>query len=135
MFKNNYVLQTTTTTHYTGALAEGAVEIETFPGLRGDGQGEITAIEIESLQNLDWQVELLDQSNAIKHATRLIAANATEYTISGVKKYYYSVTDLNIPIPFEAGYNTVLIGLRNMSSTAKTAGAAGAVKVTLVIQK
>ena len=133
----NYKLETTSTSHFTSAIAANGTtpEIETFPGLRGDGLGEITSICIESMENLDWQVELMNQSYAVKEKVLFEASHATEYTISGVKKYYYSATDLNIPVPFEGGYDTVLVGLRNMSTTAKTAGTAGALTVTLVVQK
>ena len=77
----------------------------------------------------------MNQSYSILNAVSLGATTATEYTLSGTKKYYYSQYGLDIPIPFESGYDTVLVALRNMSSSAKTAGTAGAVKVTLIVQK
>lgn len=117
-------------THFTTAIAPSNVETETSLGIRGDGKGCISAITIRSKENLAWQVEVYD-ANDTPLVYPFEAPDATE---SG-DYFYYSATDLDWPIPLTIPYETVTIGIRNMSGTAKTAGTAGELVVTLVLKK
>lgn len=131
----NYTLSTTTTTHYTDALAKGVGETETFPGLRGDGIGKIETVIVKSLEKLAWQIEVLDKNGNIVHKQTFTENDAIEKAISEVTYYFYSKSDLDWAIPLTIPNVTVEVTLRNMSETSKTAGTEGAVLVQLQICK
>jgi len=126
----NYPLNSTPATHYTTAIAaNGGTETETFPGLRADGLGSIKTVRIKSKENLEWQVEILNDDSEILYAHRFATTDAT--TIGGIR-YYTASVDWLIP---SLGIAGVIVGIRNMSGTAKTAGTNGALTLTLIIEK
>jgi len=130
-----YIIESVPATHYTGALAQFATEEEEFPGLAGDGVGEISGISVKSLDNLDWSVELWDADNNIIAAQLFKIADAIQQNIDGSLYYFYPISKVEWPIPVTCPKRTVTIALRNLSATNKTAGIAGAVTIFLNITK
>lgn len=131
----NYIVKSAADTHYTGALAENAAEIEALPGLRGDGCGCITGVQVRSVQALAWRVELLDKDSNVIAAHNFADTDGVQVTIDGTTLYHYHQTLDSWPIPSTAPNVTVNVALRNMSSTAKIAGANGAAVVSMTIEK
>jgi len=130
----NYIINSSASSHFTGALATGSAETETFPRLRGDGNGCLTTVQVRSIENLTWQVEVYDNDDYIIHQVTLTDVDATAYTVDGVTWYFYSASiDWNVPLTVPK--ETVTVGLRNRSIQSKTAGAEGAVVVTFALVK
>ena len=129
MGNTTYAVSTTATSHYTGALIQDAVESETIPGLRGDGQGAIKSIAVKSKQNLAWQVELYDDDGYIieKHAF-----GESDGTLASSWYYYAQSVDWGI---IQSLSDVVAMGIRNLSVTAKIAGASGQVVLTVRFTK
>ena len=132
---SSHYVKSAPATHYTGALAESAVETELFPGLRGDGTGCITSVAIQSKDKLAWTVEFNDAAGVMLNRVVFADTDAQENMIDEVAYYCYSRADLDIPMPVSVPNVAVTVGLRNNSSTAKTAGTAGAVTVIIGFKK
>ena len=128
---HNFPLSSVSATHYTEAIAPQGVEIETFPGLPADGQGQITVIEIKSIDNLAWQIEIMNQDGEPKLIKPFAATDATQYVIDSVTYFFYSA-NVEFPISMDTPFG-VKVAVRNMSDTAKTVGAN--MTVTLVLSK
>ena len=133
--ETNYVLTSDSTTYYTDALVQNAVEVESFPGLRGDGNGKIKAITIRSKENLDWQIELYDKSGNILDFQAFPANTAVKYTGTDFNYSLAGQKYIEWQIPLTTPNVTVEIGLRNLSAAAKTTGSDGAVTIALTIEK
>lgn len=132
-----YQLISTAASHYTDAIAaNGGVEIESFPGLRSDGWGCIEAITIQSLENLAWQVELQDYSENVLRKHSFTENDGQQLDVNGTMVWVYNAS-LNPEwgVPSIPAYDTTPVGLRNMSSSAKTTGASGAVTVIITVRK
>ena len=124
-------LDSTPGTHYTTAIAgNGGTEIESFPGLRFDGFGKIEAIRIKSAENLAWQVEILNDSDEPEYIYRFAATDATQVAPNS---WYYSAS-VSFPIPRSIEEQGT-VGIRNLSSTAKTVDTGGALTLTLILVK
>lgn len=131
-----FVITSVAATHYTGALLENQVEVEAFPGLRGNEHGEIEGIIVKSLENLDWRVEMYDYSGNIINAHEFVSTDAIVEEVDEVTWYVYTYNPIEEwAIPVIVPAEAVNIGLRNKSSQAKTAGANGYVVVKFVICK
>jgi len=131
----NYIVKSAAATQYTEALNIGQAEIETMPGLRGDGCGCILGVQVRSKQKLAWRVELLDKDGFVIASHDFADTEGIQVTVDGDTLYnYYEFVD-GWPIPATAPNVTVSVALRNMSNTAKTAGAAGAAVVAMTIVK
>jgi hypothetical protein len=118
-------------THFTGALEQGEVEVESFPGLRGDGIGEISTVTIQSKERLAWAFEVQDNSGNILGRVDFKEEDAQEDTVGSDIVYVYNARDVDIPITVACPNVCVQVGLRNNSATAKTAGDDGAVVVII----
>ena len=139
MRKANYTLSSTNGTHYSTAInGNGGVESETFPGLRGDGDGLIRSVSIRSSDNLNWQVELYDKNGYILAKHAFVASDAEETTESSDNYYYYS-QNVEWNIPLTIPNTTVEVGIRNKSGESKTetntTTGAGSFILTLNIEK
>lgn len=135
---SNYNISSTVGSHYTTAIGAGSVETESFPGLRGDGNGKIQAVSIRSQENLAWQVELYDKNNYIL-AIHPFEANDAQVVTESATDYYYYYAKVEWNIPLTVPYTTVTVGIRNNSGQAKTATNtttnAGSLILTLNISK
>lgn len=132
----NYIVKSVAASHYTGALAENVAEIEAMPGLRGDGCGCIKSVQVRSVEALAWRVELLDKDSNVIAAHNFADTDGIQVTIDGTTLYHYTKNlDSGWSIPPTAPNVTVNVALRNMSSATKTAGANGAVVVSMTIEK
>lgn len=131
----NYIVKSVAGTHYTGALNIGQAEIEAMPGLRGDGCGCIIGLQVRSKQKLAWRVELLDKDSDVLAAHNFTEEEGIQITVSGNTTYQYTTVLDEWLIPPTAPNVTVNVALRNMSSTAKSAGTNGAVVVAMTIEK
>lgn len=134
MNRNNYKLKSTSTSHYTTAISKnGGVEVENFPGLRSDGQGIISGITIQSVQNLAWQVEVQDYDLNVLNRHKFAASDSELIDVNGTMTHVYNI-NFTEPwnIPLIPKYETTSIGLRNMDTVSdKIAGTSGAVTIIL----
>lgn len=130
--RHTYILNTVSTTHYTTALAKDAVESESIPGLRGDGQGVIKNILLTSKQNLAWQVELYDKDGEAINVFKFAVSDG--YQVSG-GNFVYRADDIDWAIPLTVPNVTVEIGVRNTSEDSKLADTDGTLTLKVVIVK
>lgn len=134
-YMKTHQLSSTEGTHYTTALSQGEAEEEEFPGLRGDGRGEILEISVRSNQNLDWQVELWDADDNVIASHTFDSTNAIQSTIDGTVYYFSTVSDLEWAIPMTVPKDTVTVALRNKSATAKDSSGNGGLCVIFMTVK
>ena len=138
-FQNNYTLSSVNGTHYSTAIAAGAVEKEDFPALRGDGVGIIRTLSVKSEDNLAWQVELYDKNGFIIDKHEFTESEAQAVVESAVTYYYYTKNLIEWNIPLTVPQVVVSIGVRNKSGQAKkatnTTTGAGTLILTLNIIK
>jgi len=128
-------------THFTGSLAQHAMETENFTGL-GIDDGVITSIIVQSDQNLAWDLYIwgtdgfddtdLDADKLFGFVT---FATTDGLRIAGANQYYYTKHDLYIPFIDLDHSEELHVGLVNRSATAKNAGATGEVVVEFVIER
>jgi len=129
-------------THFSGALAQNAIELEnlSFPadwGTVGIQECVIEGITIQADQNLEWDVFIwatdghsdtdLDLDKFIDFTN---FATTDGKQIAGAGQYYYSSpSNLSIPYRDDDKTSELHVGLVNKSATAKNAGATGEVVV------
>lgn len=132
-------------THFTGALAQNAIEVESidFPAdwsLLESHEIVIESIVVQSDQNLEWDIYLWstsDYNETNLDADRFIDSFNFPTTagkrIAGAGQYYYSAPSNNIMVPYKDEDRTskLHIGLVNRSATAKNAGATGEIVVKI----
>lgn len=146
MSRGIYYLDSDKDTHFTGVLAQNAIENESidFPDLMG-GVGVtdiiIEGISIQSDQNLEWDIILWSDDSY--NTTDLDTADMVDYfnfpaasgkQIAGANQYYYPLPANYISIPYRSKDSKMHVGLINRSATAKNAGATGEVKVRFMIE-
>ena len=143
--KSLYYLTSVQGTHFTGALAQNAVEsesIELHSDLVALGCNEIMieSVTVQSYQNLDWDVGLwgtadfgsttFDNDNFIDYFN---FANASGKTFGAANHYYYAnpANDVSIPYIDLDRDSKLHITLANRHATGKAAGATGLVVVKI----
>ena len=129
---NLYDVVSGSTTLFTGALVNGAAEEEQIPGIRFDGKSQVVDVCVKSRQQLAWQVEML-KGDDIVSSFRFEEDDATVKVIDGVTWYFY-YEQVNWMSPRVIPDYESAFALRNMSSTAKTAGVNGAVELRIRFQ-
>ena len=129
---NLYDVVSGSTTLFTGALVNGAAEEEQIPGIRFDGKSQVVDVCVKSRQQLAWQVEML-KGDDIVSSFRFEEDDATVKVIDGVTWYFY-YEQVNWMSPRVIPNYESAFALRNMSSTAKTAGVNGAVELRIRFQ-
>lgn len=128
-------------THFTGAIAQNAMELEAID-LPADWQTAkireivIEGISIQADQNLEWDVFIFSKSTAEDADIDLDAfVDYTNYPttsgkqIAGAGQFYYATADMEIPYVNLDHESKIIIGLVNRSATGKNAGATGEVKI------
>jgi len=136
------------TSHFTGALIEDAIELESldFPsdwGVIGLGECVIESATIQSKQNLDWDLWIFSSSSG--NATTLSDDGFVDgfhfpreagFRIAGANQYYYSSPSNHLAVPYfdEDRSSRVHIALINRSAVAKLAGVTGEVRVRLMVR-
>ena len=135
-------------THFTGALGQNAMEIESigFPTSWQNlqiNEVEIEGISVQSDQNLEWDIFIfskagaddtnLDDDTFVHH---LNFSQTSGKQIAGANQYYYPCPVGLMAIPYKDIDNTrkIHIGLINRSVTSKTAGATGEIKIRLSLR-
>ena len=141
--KSLYTLVSVMGTHFTGALAQNAIESESI-ALHTDlvtlGINEILieSITIHSDQNLDWDIVLWgnsDYEEAVLDSAKFIDyfnyANASGKQAAGAGPFYYASPSNNLDIPYVDQDKTskLHISLINRHATGKNAGATGEVVI------
>ena len=119
-------------THFSGAIAQNAIESENITGLTAN-EITITGISMIGDENLSYRVWLfetddfqesdLDNDEFVEFVDLDLSANGAR--IAGAGAYYYAQTNLNIDYEDLDATNELHIALQNLSAGAKTAGAAG----------
>ena len=134
--------------HFTGALAQHAIEVEDITGLKA-GTGMIISCMLQSDQNLDWTVYLFatdghtDTDLDLDYCIGVIEfVQADGIQIASANQYYYSTSNSSQPFrqfPYwdkdaldtPSGAYELHVGLVNRNTTAKNAGATGEVVVRI----
>lgn len=150
MLKTIEILNSDKDTHFTGALAQNAIENESinFPAEWRTARihkCKIHSISIQSDQALDWDVVFwsgseyantdLDVDTMILYGTSPMFATGDGIQIAGAGQYYYPPYQPTNPILYsdEDNNGKLHCGLINRNAVAKNAGATGEVKVTFTI--
>ena len=134
--------------HFTGALIQNAIEVESldFPsewGTAGINECIIEGISIQSDQNLEWDVYLFSTNGHTDTDLDLDSfidsfnwATTTADRIAGANQYYYPSPDNNMKVAYYdlSRKNQLHVALVNRSAGAKTAGAAGEIKIRFTIR-
>ena len=135
MGRNTHVTRSNKDTHFTGALATDAMELESF-----DVQSptKIIRVTLWADQQLDWDVMFFSSSGADDTDADLdTMIDWVEFTssdgkqIAGAGLYRYSVSGLDLRFKSTDARDSkqVHIGLINRNATSKNAGATGEVVV------
>lgn len=134
---NSWTIRSLKGTHFTGALATDAFELENLGPLPASA-AIITRVTVWSDENLDWDVFFFnDAANAPDQADldqdsmvdwiRFTAADGVRIAAAG--PYRYSVSGLNLRYdPLDGQAHVMLV---NRSVASKTAGATGEVVIEL----
>lgn len=128
--------------HFTGAIAQNAVEEESLTGLIAN-KVRITGIVILSDQQLDYRVAFYSTdgfANADLDLDTLI--NEVEldlisygWRIAGTGKYQMIITGLDVDYIDDDATNELHVALQNLSSTSKTAGSDGEVILRFIYEE
>lgn len=123
---------------FTEAIIQNAKEDENLAGLVAD-KIVITDIMIEADENLEfwllfWSTDGfedadLDDDTFLGYVVLDIPNNG--FRIAGANQYYLNVSDVNLHYEDEDGTNELHVSLLNRSVAAKSAGAAGEVKIKI----
>ena len=141
-------LDTLKGTHFTGALIQNAIEVESvdFPsewGTAGINECLIEGISIQSDQNLEWDVYLFSSSGHTDTDLDLDTfvdkfnwATTAGDRIAGAGQYYYPSPDNNMKIPYydDSRKAQLHVALVNRSAGAKNAGATGEIKIRFALR-
>lgn len=135
-------------THFTEALSENAIELESldFPDdWRKIELHEciIENITIQSKQNFEWDVWVFSSSSGPgsdldvdSYVDGFNYPKTAGIQIGGAGQYYYSSPSNHVAVPFRDENNRakIHVGLINRSAAAKYAGVTGEVKVRLMVR-
>ena len=135
-------------THFSGALAQNAIEIEALDFPSDWQKINVTSIIIESIsimsdQNLEWDVLLFSTDGTTD--TDLDIDSFTDFfnyattsgkQAAGAGPFYYSSPSNNLQIPYKNAQNKskLHVALVNRSATSKNAGATGEFTVEFVVR-
>ena len=130
------IIETVSTTHFTGAIVMNAHESENITGLVGN-RYMIRGINVQSDQPLKFMLEFygkdtfdstdIDVDSFIDHVEIDLSSYPT-FRVNGADQYKLNVGDLEILYEDYDATNELHISLHNLSPTTKAAGAAGAVQ-------
>jgi len=137
-----HTLRSDKDSHFTGAIAQNAVEEENLTDLIGN-KVKITGIIVLSDQQLDYRVIFYSTdgfANTDLNLDTLI--NEVEldlpsygFRIAGTGKYCMVVTGLDIDYIDDDASEELHVALQNLSSTSKTAGANGEVILRFIYEE
>jgi hypothetical protein len=141
-------LKTDSATYFTGAIVQNAVAYADIPlpgaleGIGGRARVRLKMISIISKEALDWELMLFNKDT---HATssvdtdsfcgRWSFVSAMAVRIAGAGLYYYYIDGLDVPYTDADGTGELHLGLINRSAASKTAGANGAISVSLTFEE
>lgn len=140
------IAKTLSTRDFTGSLAQNA---GAFVSLDVSGLGVginvdslLRAVNVVSMEDLDWELWFFrktgtagnDANPDTNALSGLVVLSATAVRIAGAGLYTFYTEGLNIHLFDEDRTSKIHMALINRTAGSKTAGAAGAVKVTLVIE-
>lgn len=123
-------------THFTTAIAQNAIETEDITGLSAN-RITITGVSVQTKEAKSYRIWLFGTDghtdtdiDVDEFITSIAADMVTDgEQVAGVNQYYYSKMDLNIGYEDIDSTKELHIALQNLDAGAKTAGAAGAVKI------
>ena len=135
-------------THFSGALAQNVVEIESidFPtdwGIVGINETIIEGVSIQSDQNLEWDVFIFATSDTTDTDLDLDTftdffnfATTSGKQIAGTNQFYYSSPANFMAIPYRDSDNSskLHVALVNRSATSKNAGATGEITIKFAVR-
>lgn len=125
--------------HFTTAIAQNAIESEDITGL-SDNRITITGVSLQADEAKNYRLWFfgsdahtdanLDDDEFIDFLNFDLGTNGAQ--IAGAGQYYYSQTALNTAYEDEDASNELHVSLQNLDAGAKTAGAAGEVKIKVM---
>ena len=135
-------------THFSGALAQNAAEVEAlnFPTdwvTLGISDIIIESVSIQSDQNLEWDVMLFSTDGTTDTDLDLDTftdffnfATTSGKQIGAANQFYYSSPSNNLQIPYKNTQNRskLHVALVNRSATGKNAGATGEFTVEFAVR-
>lgn len=137
-----YTLRSDKDDHFTGAIAQNAVEEENLTGLIAN-KVKVTGIIILADQQLDYRVALfstdgfantdLDLDTLINEVELDLLSYG--WRIAGTGKYCMVVTGLDIDYIDDDASKELHVALQNLSSTSKTAGSDGEVVLRFIYEE
>lgn len=121
-------------THFTGAIAQNAIEEENIAGLVAN-KIKIVGLSIQSDQQLDYRVIFFGKDTFADADLDVDAFTSEQeldlpsygWRIAGAGQYYMVVNGLSIDYEDQDGTQELHVALQNLSVTAKGAGATGEV--------
>lgn len=135
------ILSTDKDTHFTGAIAQNAIEQENVEGLVSDSV-TVTKVAIQSKQQLDYDLFFfrssffdntdLDQDTFCGYVSLDLPTYGVQ--IAGVNQYYLDVSAQSLDYYDSDLTKTLHLALCNRSGTSKIAGTDGEVKITVTYQ-
>lgn len=128
--------------HFTGAIAQNAVESENLTGLAWN-KVRIRGIMLQADQQLKfrlifWSKDTLDDTNLDLDAyigEQEVDLVASGFQVAGANQWYLDIRGLSIDYQDEDSTNELHISLQNLSPTAKAAGATGEVVVEVTMEE
>lgn len=129
-----HTLRSDKDTHFTGAIAQNAMEDENLTGLLSNKM-RITGINLQADENLDFRV-IFWKTDGFENADLDLDRFCGEvqvdlptngYRIAGANQYYLDVRGLDIDYEDEDASNELHVSLMCLSAAGKTAGGGGEV--------
>lgn len=143
-----YFIDSDKDTHFTGALIQNAIENESiaFPSILTDTGVHgllIVGISVQADEQLDWDIILWGKSTF--SSTDLDSDNFIDFfnfptasgkRIAGANQYYWASPANNVEVFYKDLDNSgkLHVGLVNRNAGAKTAGAAGEIKIRFSVR-
>lgn len=128
--------------HFTGAIAQNAIETENIAGLISNNI-KITGIAIESDQNLAYRLLFWRKDTAASAdldidefiADQELDLPSYGFQVAGAGQYYMFVDGLDIEYQDADDTYELHVSLQNLSATGKNAGATGEVKIVIFYEE
>ena len=141
-----YVAKTVATRDFTGSLAQNAgaflsLDVKSL-GLGENVDAILRAVQVTSVEDLDWELWFFRTTGSgansadpdVNAALGYVVLSSTMVRIAAAGLYQVYAEDLAIPIYDSDRTSKIHMALVNRAAGSKSAGAAGAVKVQLVLE-
>lgn len=141
------IARTLTTREFTGAIAQNAAAFASLD-VKGLGVGErvdsvLRSITVVSVEDLDWEVWFFTKTGAVGNSADpdvntligRVVLPTTALQIAGAGLFTFYAEGLNTLLLDEQGTSKIHMALVQRAAAGKSAGAAGAVRLSLVLEQ